>query len=180
MRPHSPQGKPYGTDDMTPYLDSTVTPSFYNTDYTPVPYDEVQGDSDASENMESSKVGSKLAKPGILKGKGKIRNSNLPPSENTDPKTLYSTVDKANKARGTVNQAPGMQNNENGAPSIQIEKPKGEKHKREKSGNFFDSEGSVSGEDYEITRKQKLKESASNMSLHGSIRPLSGGNAVTW
>ena len=164
---------------MAPYLDSSVTPSFYNTGYTPVPYDEIQNDSDTSKNNNTPKDGSILRKAGPSKGKS--RNSNFSPSGNAeDPKTLYSAVDKANKTREPVNQSPEMQNGngENGAPSIQIEKPN-RQLKREKSGNFFDSEGSTSGEDIDITRKRKLKESASNMSLHGSIRPASGGNSVT-
>ena len=173
MKPQSPQGKPYGTDDMAPYLDSSVTPSFYNTGYTPVPYDEIQDECDTSENSKKPKDSSILMKAGPSKGESS--NSHFSPSGNTeDPKTLYSTVDKANKAREPVTW---YQNGENGAPDIKIENPKRQKEKREKSGNFFDSEGSISGEDIDLTRK--MKEVASNMSLRGSIKPASGGNCVT-
>ena len=159
MQPLSTQGKPYGTDDMAPYLDSGLTPAFYTTDYTPVPYGEAPG-ADAS----TSEV---PVRP--VEG----NDSNLPFSSSgdpADPKTLYSTVQKANKMKET---STGQQNYTNGIPDVQVDRVKKEKEKRDKSGNFFDSDGSLSGEDIAVNKK--MKEVASNMSLRGSIRPISGG-----
>ena len=150
---------------MTPYLDSGVVPAFYDTGYTPVPYDDVPGafqyDS-GPDNKVKNHEGDITASQG---------ECNLPLSSSgdpDDPKTLYSTVDKANKNKEPVRW---FQDSESGTPEIRVERP--QKQRKERGGNFFESDRSLSGEDIDIT--QKMKEVASNMSLRGSIRPQSGG-----
>lgn len=168
LKPSSPQGKPYGTDDMAPYLDSGVIPAFYHTGYTPVPNDNIPG---------ASHIHSDPSKDSKNPGAGPTGESNLPfsSSNNTeDPNTLYSTVDKTKK---TKEQTSGFQSSGNGNPDIRVEKPQKQKKKRKKSGNYFDSDDSISGEDIDTTNK--MKEVASNMSLRGSIKPGSGGNIYT-
>ena len=158
MKPLNPQGKPYGTDDMAPYLDSGVTPAFYNTNYTPVPYDDISDGTDTAEPSERP----------FGAADRNLRFSSS--GDATDPKALYTTVDKANKLKDTTRE---RQNITNGLPDIHVDRTRESKEKREKSGNFFNSDDSLSGDDIDVAKK--MKEVASNMSLRGSIQQISRG-----